>query len=142
MMGNPFAQGVANEAPDCSLASPSLTMLWPANHAMISVTLAGVTDPDGDPVMVTVLEISQDEPVNERGDGNSGPDGAGIGTSTALLRAERSGARNGRVYHVTFLVEDDKGEACVAGVTVTVPHSQGSKGAAVDDGPLYDSTVP
>jgi hypothetical protein len=43
-----------------------------------------------------IASIFQDEPVKEKGDRNSSPDGAGIGSETASLRAERSGSGDGR----------------------------------------------
>ena len=56
---------------------------------------------------------------------------------SALLRAERSGTGNGRVYHIHFTASDLEGS--VAGVvTVSVPHKK--KSTAVDGGELYDST--
>lgn len=60
----------------------------------------------------------------------------------AHVRAERAGGENGRVYHITFPAEDNQGNACSGEVLVSVSKSQGKKGAAVDDGALYDSTLP
>ena len=47
---------------------------------------------------------------------------------------------NGRVYHIGFTAEDDKGEACSAEVLVGAPHDRNT--APVDNGAIYDSTVP
>ncbi len=132
--------GTANDDPDCSTAAPSVATLWPPNHKMRSVTIGGVTDPDGDDVTVTITGIFQDEPVNGLGDGDTSPDGAGVGTSTAEVRAERSGTGDGRVYHIMFTAEDGKGGSCTGEVLVTVPHDQRGA-AAVDQGALFDSTV-
>lgn len=71
--------GTANEEPDCSAAAPSVTTLWPPNHKMQSITINGVTDPDGDETTVTITGIFQDEPTNGLGDGDKSPDGAGGG---------------------------------------------------------------
>ncbi len=77
-------------------------------------------------------------------DGNTAIDGAGVGTSRASVRAERTGDRkhpgNGRVYHIRFTASDGTA-SCSGDVTVGVPHDQGH-GPAIDDGPIYDSTVP
>ena len=54
-----------------------------------------------------------------------------------MLRAERAGKGNGRVYHVNFTARDATG-SCTGEVLVAVPKSK--KHVAVDDGPLYDST--
>ncbi|HEU4389983.1 MAG TPA: hypothetical protein VFV34_19435, partial [Blastocatellia bacterium] len=80
----------------------------------------------------------QDEPVDGTGDGNTCPDATGVGTSTAQVRAERSGNGNGRVYTDFFTATDGKGGSCQGSVQVGVPHN--SHGTAVDDGAVYDST--
>jgi hypothetical protein len=135
---------MTNEAPDCSQAVPSLDTIWPPNHKFVPVNIHGVTDPDGDPVVITIDSIFQDEPVDTFGDGKFVPDGQGIGTDTADVRAERSGTPdvpgNGRVYHIGYTVDDGQGGSCSGEVTVAVPHDQTT--APVDDGALYDSTVP
>jgi len=132
---------VGNAPPDCSAAEPSVDTLWPANHKFVAVDILGVFDPDGDAVTITVDSIWQDEPVNSTGDGNHEPDGTGVGTPSAAVRAERAGGGNGRVYHMSFTAEDGYGGSCTGVVLVGVPKSEGSKGGPVDDGALYDSTV-
>jgi len=133
----------ANQPPDCSTPQPSVATLWPPNNKFVPVEVLGVTDPDGDPVTITITAIMQDEPVDTFGDGSFTPDGEGVGTSTAQLRAERSGAAkvpgNGRMYHVFFTASDGRGGTCSGEVVVSVPHN--IKKPAVDDGPLYDSTA-
>jgi hypothetical protein len=131
-----------NNPPDCSKVYPSKTSLWPPNHKFVKVNVLGVTDPDGDPITIRIDSIFQDEPVNGKGDGNTSPDGQGIGTSSAEVRAERQGSGNGRVYHIGFTADDGKGGTCSGVVLVGVPKSQGKKGGPVDDGALFNSTVP
>jgi hypothetical protein len=89
-----------------------------------------------------ITRITQDEPVNGLGDGDTSPDGFGIGTSSALLRAERSGIANGRVYMVSFFASDGTGSSCSGSVSVGVPHDQGKGRVPIDDGQNYDSTAP
>jgi hypothetical protein len=101
-----------------------------------------VTDPDGDPVSVIITSITQDEPLNSEGSGNTCPDATGIGTATASLRAEREGNGDGRVYQITFSADDGRGGRCTGTVTVCVPHDQGQGRACLDQGPLVDSTGP
>nr|WP_246357552.1 PKD domain-containing protein [Pyxidicoccus fallax] len=127
---------VANRPPDCAAAAPSVSRLWPPNHQLRDVSILGVTDADGDALAVTFTSIRQDEPVN------GAADGAGVGTPTAKVRAERSGPGNGRVYHLGFSASDRHGGTCTGTVTVGVPHDQGRGATPVDDGPLYDSTRP
>ena len=92
---------------------------------------------------LTITSIMQDEPVDTFGDGNFVPDGKGVGTDTAEVRAERSGTQkvpgNGRVYTIGFTASDGKGGECSGTVKVGVPHDV--KDTPVDDGALYDSTA-
>ncbi|MCP4662334.1 MAG: hypothetical protein GY856_43605 [bacterium] len=128
-----------NLKPDCDAATASPDTLWPPNHQFQAITV-NVSDPDGDPVTVTIDSIYQDEAVDAKGSGNTSPDGQGVGTSTAEVRAERSGKGDGRVYHIYFTADDGRGGTCSGEVLVGVPHDQGG-GGAIDGGPLYDSTA-
>src|SRR5439155_14168849 len=73
----------ANLSPDCSTASASPDVLWPPNHRFVHVSVTGVRDTDGDPVTITIVGITQDEPLNDVGEGNTCPDATGVGTATA-----------------------------------------------------------
>jgi len=117
-------------------------MLWPPNHQIITVSVADVTDPDGDPVAITITGITQDEALNGAGEGDTCPDATGVGTATASLRSEREGGGDGRVYHISFAADDGRGGRCAGTVTVCVPHDQGQGRVCVDQGPLFDSTGP
>jgi hypothetical protein len=105
---------------------------------MEEIDVLGVTNTQGEPAEITVIGITQDEPVNGLGDGDVSPDGMGVGTSTAQVRAERSGTGNGRVYEISYIAVDDSGAECVGSVNVSVPHNK--KKEAIDDGQYYDST--
>ncbi len=127
--------------PDCRAAQAFPAVLWSPNHQFVPIVVMGVTDPDGDTVTITVTSVTQDEPVNAKGDGNTSPD-AVIQAGAALIRAERSGTGNGRVYQVSFKANDDNGGFCTGAVTVSVPHSLKKGTTAIDDGQVYDSTIP
>jgi len=131
-----------NNPPDCSKAHPSKTRLWPPNHKFAKVNVLGVTDPDGDPITIRIDSIFQDEPVKGGGDGNTSPDGKGVGASSAEVRAERQGSGNGRMYHISYTADDGTGGTCTGELLVGVPKSMGKKGGPVDGGALYDSTLP
>lgn len=133
---------VTNAPPDCGKAYPSVGTIWPPNHKLANVTIKGVTDPDNDAVSVRITRIRQDEPVNGLGDGDTSPDGFGIGSPVAQVRAERSGLGNGRVYEIGFTAEDGRGGSCQGRVSVGIPHDQGGQVVPVNDGANYDSTVP
>ena len=122
--------------PSCTNAVASPSLLWPPNHKLVPISILGVTNPGGGAVTITVTSIFQDEPVT------GGPDGTGVGTSTASVRAERDGGGDGRVYHISFKATNAGGASCTGAVTVGVPHDQGHNGGPVDEGALYDSTQP
>jgi hypothetical protein len=131
---------VLNRAPSCQQAVPTEPTLWPPNHRAVPVGITGLTDAEGDALAVTITGIRQDEPVRDPGSGHTGPDASGVGTDTAQLLPERSGRGDGRVYHVSFSVNDGHGGACSGTVAVGVPHDQRGAGP-VDQGALYDSTI-
>ena len=132
-----------NDPPVCVDAAPSVASLWPPNHKFVDITVEGVTDPDGDPIAITIDSIFQDEPTDTFGDGAFTPDGI-IDGDTAGIRAERSGTKkvpgNGRVYHIAFTAEDGNGGTCSGTVMVGVPHDV--KDTPVADAVDFDSTLP
>lgn len=143
----------ANDPPSCDAAralgeeskiqSNSGCLLWPPNHKLLSIELAGVTDPDGtDGLTIEITGARQDEPVQGAGSGDTSPDAViqdGAEVEGLLLRAEREGGGNGRLYVVSFTASDGA-SSCSGAVTVGAPHDR--KDTPVDDGPVYDSTRP
>jgi len=140
--GKVYAFGTPNIPPVCDEALASISEIWPPNHTMIPVSIEGVYDPDGGSVDITIDGITQDESVNEKGDGNTKPDGSGVGMSSAMLRSERSGKGNSRVYVLAFTATDNRGGICNGKVSVCVPHDMRPNHACIDDGQKYDSTKP
>ena len=120
--------------PLCDQAFADPSVAWPPNHKPVTVAVDGVTDPDGDPVAITIDAIRQDEPA----DGSCSGAG-GIGTDRATVLVERDGQGDGRVYHILFRATDPFGGACTGDVTLCVPHDQGHGGGCGDGGPLFDS---
>lgn len=136
-------QVVANRPPDCSAAEAIPAVLWPANRRFVEIGISGVTDPDGDPLTITVTSVSQDEPVQDSdatedraiasltpagsqfAGGWGRPDGCADARiesdGTLLLRAERSRGGDGRVYLISFTAVDAAGAACQGSVRVCVP---------------------
>jgi hypothetical protein len=124
--------------PDCSQVAAEPARLWPPNHSLALVGLSGATDPDGDTVALDVKSVTQDEPINGLGDGDTSPDAqTGPSSGQVYLRAERSGTGDGRVYRITFEGNDGNGGFCDGVVSVVVPHDLHT--AAVDSGPRIDS---
>ena len=128
-----------NDPPVCTLAQPSVAVLWPPNHTMVEVSILGVTDPNNSAVTISYPRVNQDEPINGLGDGDTGPDAFESGNNI-LLRAERAGSGNGRVYAVQFRATDPDGASCTGTVKVSVPKS--IKDTAVDSGQTYNSFGP
>ena len=130
----------ANAPPSCATARPSDEVLWPPNHKLVSMEILGVSDPNGDHVKVKVTKVTQDEPVNGNGDGDTSPDAFIQNFGTGLLiRAERAGNRNGRAIKIYFTADDGRGASCDGWVKVGVPVNH-SNGKVVDDGQRYDAT--
>jgi cysteine-rich repeat protein len=130
-----------NASPDCGAAVATVAALWPPNHKMQSIGIAGLSDPDGDPLVVAVTAVAQDEPVDASGDGATCPDAVGVGLDHVSVRSERSGRGDGRFYHVAFVATDVCDATCTGAVTVVVPHDRSPHKEPGDGGPLYDSTM-
>jgi hypothetical protein len=64
---------------DCSQATASAPILWPANHKFVAESVLGVTD-------VTITGIQQDEPAVNAA---ACADADGVGNSLARVRAKR-----------------------------------------------------
>lgn len=130
----------------CASAQASPAEIWPPNHKQTRVvTITNLEDPDGGPLDIKIIGIYQDEPTDYLGDGDTEIDAGGIGTSTAWVRAERTGnpnvPGNGRVYEIVFEATAEDGSSCRGSVFTGVPHDQGQGSTIVDDGIRYDSTV-
>jgi hypothetical protein len=108
-----------NRPPNVTDAYPSTEYLWPPNKKFVPITIEGVTDPDGDSVMITITNITSNEP------SEGSADAYGIGTDIAWLRADRLGKGEGRIYVITFLASDGRGGEAVGSVEVFVPHDKG-----------------
>ena len=125
-----------NDPPVCSLAQASPNLLWPPNHTMTQVSIVGLTDPQSQTLTIAYPTVKQDEPINGLGDGDTSPDAA-VSGNDILLRAERSGTGNGRVYEVHFTATNSDGAQCNGTVKVAVPHNK--KDPAVEGQQLYNS---
>ncbi|WP_171649700.1 discoidin domain-containing protein [Paenibacillus phytorum] len=108
------------------------TILWPANHQMITVSASVYSEDSLSGIESVVLtSIISNESDNGLGDGQTSNDiqGVELGTldTTFLLRAERSGEGNGRIYTITYTAFDHAGNKTSASSTVTVPHDKSDK---------------
>jgi hypothetical protein len=113
-------------APQISLTLSTDT-LWPPNHQLVPVTVTVVVTDRCDPsASFELVSVTSDEDDDGRGDGHTVADiqGATIGTADTafLLRAERAGPGDGRVYTIVYRATDGAGNAAVATAHVLVPH--------------------
>lgn len=125
-----------NSPPLTTAARPTIATLWPPDHGLVAVGIIGVTDPNNN-ATITITGVTQDESTNGLGDGDTPIDAVVNADGTVLLRAERSGKGDGRVYRISFTASDLEGSASGV-VNVNVPHSP--KKPAIDSGQLFNST--
>ncbi|MBN1804855.1 MAG: hypothetical protein JW837_06360 [Sedimentisphaerales bacterium] len=114
-------------SPTINSISANPDVLWPPNHRMVEVTFEVDAEDICDPEPICyILEVTSNEPVNGQGDGNTESDWEYTDDPlVVLLRAERSGCGDGRVYTVCVVCEDASGNTAYADVEVTVPHDKG-----------------
>lgn len=123
----------------------SIDSLWPVNHKWRDIGFSYQASDDCDTdVDVSITVTSDEHPSLEEGSGGPEhcPDAAvDPRTGRVLLRAERAGTGDGRVYVVKVRATDACGNASTCEAVVTVPKSQGRNGAAVDSGQAFDATT-
>jgi len=126
---------------DCSVTTP---VLWPPSHALVDIGLVVVTS-DGCDVEAPVvsIEVTSDEHASDA-PGSGGethcPDAVIQPDGHVLLRAERSGAGDGRVYIVHVTSTDSCGNSSDCSAQVSVPSSQSKKAVVIDSGQIFDAT--
>lgn len=104
-------------------ANPSV--LWPPNHKMRPVDVRVRAYDTCGPVRWRIVDISSNEPVDGLGDGSTSPDWAIVAPHKAMVRAERAGPGNGRIYTLIVRAWDAAGNSTRGSVKVYVPHDRG-----------------
>lgn len=124
---------VADSIPPTLSVAAEPQLLWPPNHEMIPVGVTSQAHDACEPApIVTLVSIVSSEPDDAPGlaDGDTAVDIAGVAPGTGdggvLLRAERAGTGQGRVYTLNYVAVDGSGNTTPAFGVVTVPHDQGS----------------
>ncbi len=125
-------------SPVCDAARALPQRLRYQESNFVPIWIGGVTDSEDAWVRIRTSSIFQDEAVDAIGSGDTAPDGFGIGRRIPWVRAERVANGNGRVYQIGFTATDTRGGTCTGEVSVQVPVGDGQ---AIDDGPLFDSTI-
>lgn len=121
-------------------------LLWPPNHKLASIhaTVIATDVCDGAPV-VRLRSITSDEPDDGLGDGDAPDDIQEEVVGTAdfdfLLRSERQGPVDGRVYTVCYEAEDASGNVGTGCAEVTVTHDQDALAQFAPAGEGADVTV-
>ena len=119
---------VSNPPPTITNATADPSVLWPPNHRMVNVTVSyDVTDNCPLPPGSCTLSVTSNEPVDGKGDGHTSPDWIVLDDHHVLLRAERAGNGNGRIYTITITCTDSGGNSSNEQVEVTVPHDRGRR---------------
>jgi hypothetical protein len=113
------------QAPGLRL-SPSQSVLWPANHRLVTIQIQAQATDNLDPApTVRLLSVTSNEPDNGLDDGNTIGDIHIVDDFTVQLRAERSGLGTGRAYTLTYETRDQAGNVGLASTEVKVPLSLG-----------------
>ncbi len=119
---------VSNPPPTITNVTADPSVLWPPNHRMVNVTLSyDVTDNCPLPPGSCTLSVTSNEPVLGHGSGHTSPDWIVLDDHHVLLRAEREGNGDGRIYTITITCVDSGGNTSTEDVTVTVPHDRGRR---------------
>ena len=111
-------------------------VIWPPDHSMVNVCIMGIKS-KSDNTTITITGIYQDEPTNGCGDGDTPVDAVIRPDGSVLVRAERSGNGNGRVYHIKYTATNPEG-SCSGTVKLKVPKAS-KNGSCVDGGAIYNS---
>ncbi|MEN4011877.1 MAG: lamin tail domain-containing protein [Bellilinea sp.] len=102
--------------------------LWPPKHQYIQVSASVNASDNADPApVIQLLSVTSNEPDNGLGDGDTANDIVIVDDFNFLLRAERAGKGNGRVYTITYQVSDGCGNTTVSSATVFVPRNRSGR---------------
>lgn len=119
---------VIDDTPPTIDVSLDPTMLWAPNHMLAPVTATVVAADNCPGVSFVLTSITNSEPDNGLGDGDTAADiqGAVFGTADTnfLLRSERAGSGPGRAYTVLFTATDGSGNSTPEAAVVQVPKNQ------------------
>ncbi len=128
--GSAFAEGTLDVtvtpeiAPPAATVSVGRTSLWPANNDLVDVGLSGNSTDHCDPSPELRVDVYSNE--SDGAGGAHSPDAKAVGNAL-MLRAERLGGGDGRVYLIVATATDTAGNRGVAATTVVVPKANAAK---------------
>lgn len=113
------ATGVVNPAPVITGTMALSPSSWPPNHKMVNIPITyTVSSGCAGPAPVK-LSVASNEPTN------GSVDWQVVDANNVMVRSERAGNRNGRIYTVTVTATGPTGLTAAQNVQVVVPHDQG-----------------
>ncbi len=121
-------------------------VLWPPNHKYRHIApemfIVSAEDACGQPIDLAnavVVEVRSDEPEDTigTGDGRTSQDIVVDCPAGVMLRAERAGSGNGRVYTIVYRIDGENGASAGFEALVTVPHDSSGDAAVEDVGMGY-----
>ena len=119
--------------------------LWPPNHHFVDIGFGFEASDlcDTNPLDIEITVSSDEHPALElgAGDGVQCPDAIVQEDDAVLLRAERAGTGDGRVYTVTVTATDNCGNFASCSVPVEVPHDPNPNSVTVNSGQNFDAAV-
>lgn len=128
--GGAFAEAVvADTTPPTIAVTLDPALLWPPKHKLVPVGATVVAADNCPGVAFALTALTSDEPDDAQGggDGHTSGDIQGALPGTAdtafLLRAERQGGGDGRVYTAVYTATDGSGNEAGASGEVIVPKS-------------------
>ncbi|MDP8242953.1 MAG: HYR domain-containing protein [Candidatus Hinthialibacter antarcticus] len=115
--------------PQINDAVPDPAEIWPPNNKMIPVTISvDAFDTASETVNCQIISVTSDEEITE-------DDWEITGDLTLLVRADRDGNGDGRVYFILVECTDEYGNASQEVVEVTIAHDQSGKSNKKDKKP-------
>ena len=112
-------------APSIRATTSSTTVLWPANHQLVNVTVSVDASDNRYLMGCRVTNATSNEPDAGTSPGDLAGDVAVIGPLQVVLRAERGGDGAGRLYTIAVACDDAAGNVTESTATVAVPHDRG-----------------
>jgi len=136
-INEPVSALVSVEVTDTTTPSlipmPSVTILWPPNHELQTVTIAANAFDNGGGTITLSVAVQSSQPPDTTGDGHTIPDyyidsvNDETGIIQLRLRSERAGKGDGRTYTITITATDVSGNNSIAIVEIRAPHDQRKK---------------